>query len=68
MQPSELPIEYACRLKKLFYFTYPLSEANKANMDTLTKLEEVLKDKFVDGLPLEIRQVRDKTFKTFDEN
>ena len=68
MQPSELPIEYACRLKKLFYLTYPLSERNKANMDTLRKLEEVLKDKCVDGLPLEIRhKVRDKTFKTFDE-
>ena len=34
MQPSELPIDYACRLKKLFYFTFPLSESNKANTDT----------------------------------
>ena len=68
MQPSELPIDYACRLKKLFYFTFPLSESNKANTDTLNKLEEVLKDKFVDGLPLEIRhKVRDKTFETFDD-
>ena len=68
IQPSELPIDYACRLKKPFYFTFSLSETNKANTDTLNKLDEVLKDKFVDGLPLEIRhKVRDKTFNTFDE-
>jgi hypothetical protein len=67
MQPSELPIEYACRLKKWFYLAFPLTE-NKASTDTMNKLEEVLKDKFVEGLPLEIRhKVRDKTFKTFDE-
>ena len=68
MQPSELPIEYACRLKKLFYLAFPLTEENKASTDTMNKLEEVLKGKFVEGLPLEIRhKVRDKTFKTFDE-
>lgn len=68
MQPSELAIEYACRLKKLFYLTFPLTDADKANTDTLNKLEEVLKDKFVDGLSFEIRhRVRDKSFKTFDE-
>ena len=66
-QPGELIMDYACRLKKKFYLAYPLTEAQRTNPDVLVHHESVLKDKFIDGLPFELRlKLKRKTFPSYD--
>ena len=66
-QPSESIMDYACRLKKKFYLAYPLTEAQRTNPDVLVHHESVLKDKFIDGLPFELRlKLKRKTFSSYD--
>ena len=55
LQPGEMILDYLSRLKKLFYMVYPLTDRERTNPDVLHKCEAILKDKFVDGLPIELR-------------
>lgn len=64
--PGEQIRDYACRLQKLFSHAYPLDKKD-AGTQVTTYLEKVLKDKFIDGLPLELRKsVKCKEFDNFE--
>lgn len=66
--PGETVIDYACRLKKLFHLAYPMGDTMRNNTDAVNITERILKDKFIDGLPFEIRyKIKQKEFPTFDE-
>ena len=67
-QPGESILDYAHRLKKIFAHVYPLTDIQRNIPDIITMHEPMLKDKFISGLPLKLREkVRFKTFATFDD-
>ena len=56
------------RLKKLFRLAYPLSENQRSGTDALQISEQVLRDKFIEGLPFEIRhKIKLKEFEKFED-
>jgi len=67
-QSGESILDYAHRLKKIFAHVYPISDIQRNIPDVITMQEQMLKDKFISGLPLKLREkVKFKTFNTFDD-
>jgi len=64
---AETVLDYAHRLKKLFQQVYPLTDCQRGMADVINMQETMLKDKFLSGLPIKLRErVKFKTFATFD--
>lgn len=63
-EAGETIIDFAWRLKKLFSLAYP----QIGNQSSSSAMDSVLMDKFIEGLPFEIRyKVKHKEFARFDD-
>ena len=61
-------MDYAFRVKKLAKQAYPLSEQQKNNADVIKIHDQMLSDKFLNGLPIKLRKrLKLKTYKSLDE-
>ena len=67
-EAGETVLDYAHRLKRLFQHAYPLTEEQRAIPDVLTVRDQLLRDRFIAGLPIKLREkVKFKSFNSYDD-
>jgi Zinc knuckle len=67
-ESGETILDYAHRLKRLFQHAYPLTDEQRAIPDVLTIRDQLLRDKFIAGLPIKLRErVKFKTFHSYED-